>query len=177
MNKEGKGNQDLHEDLMACGFTAGVNNISMWRNGVTQIPDNWIVDICRLLRPENVDEEVLEFLRQRNPHLTRYFNLPGGESVSEAKTKRTSQQEMYYIAKSGTHKGKKFLPYKNKSGNYQGGYDRFKENIVEFSDLTTLIKRVLNDDRFKVRMTLLDEPGLAPSLIAKKSLVITGGNV
>lgn len=172
MNSVGKSNLELHEALTHKGFTGGVTNISLWRSGSSQIPDRWIVDICHFLYPENEDKEVLKFLRQRHPHLVKFINLANTKPSPALEKRIKPQLELYYIAKFGKNKGEKYLPYKNRKGNYQGGYDRFKESVEEFSELEALVERLISDDRFKVRMSIPDKPEVAPSLVSKKSLVI-----
>src|SRR5210317_544619 len=86
MNKTGMANLDLHRELEKVGFSGFPNNISMWRNAKTQIPDKWIPHLCKILFSENVDEEIVGFLRRRHPELAEYLNLQPETAKANPKT-------------------------------------------------------------------------------------------
>lgn len=184
MNRHGMSNAEVHDRLSQAGFEGQANNVTMWITARTSIPAEWFIELIRIFSPEEESRLVPEMLSQRMPYLRPYLQIPNavpGEAADSAKPSvdrsslaeqnRRTPSAIYYVARVGRHKGGRFVPHKNRKGNYQGGISRFSRDIEEFESLQDLWKRLSTDSDFKVRMAPQQGSGPA-SLISRDSMII-----
>jgi hypothetical protein len=171
MSRSGVSNQDLHQALVATGWSGAPNNLSNWRNGQTRIPLELLPAVVRGCgldpgRPEGISE-IVRFLRLRHPELSDFIvpdPLP-----PEVHTAGIGERPVYWCRR-GVHQGKRFVPYQDAAGNFVLGMSRFEEDKQLFRDLRSAVAALRANPKLCIRMALEDSPRSAPSLIRQESL-------